>query len=155
MALQFAGAFGCEVTAFSTSPEKEEDIRELGANHFICSCDTEKMESMARSMDLIISLTLGDIDWDSYLRLLRPNGKLCIIGIPPGAARISALPVISGQLTVCGSTIGSRSDIREMLEFAARHEVKAQVEVMPMTKVNEGIARLRGNKARYRIVLEN
>ena len=155
MALQFAGGFGCEVTAFSSSPAKQEDVRDFGANCFIDFRDVDRLENMARSMDLIIFLAQADADWNAYLGMLRPNGKMCLVGVPPNTVSFAPLPLILGQLSVCGSVIGSRSDMCEMLEFAARHEVKAQVEVMPMPEVNQAIAKLKANRARYRIVLKN
>ena len=155
IALQFAAAFGCEVTAYSTSPEKEEDVYELGANFFVDIGNTENAQKMNRCMDLLISFVHADINWTPYMTLLKPNGKLCIIGFPPNEIKISPLPLIFGQLSVCGRIIGSRSNMHEMLEFAARHEIKTQVEVLPMSEVNYAIARIKNNKARYRIVLKN
>ena len=154
MALQFASAFGCEVTAFSSTPAKEEEARALGATNFINSSDTAQLQNAARSLDFILSVG-HDLDWNAYLSTLRPNGKLCIMGIPAKPINIEPLQLIFGQMSVCGSVIGGRSAIREMLEFAAQHDIKAMTEVMPMSEVNEAIAKLKDNNVRYRIVLKN
>jgi uncharacterized zinc-type alcohol dehydrogenase-like protein len=154
MALQFASAFGCKVTAFSSTPAKEEEARALGATNFINSSDTAQLQNAARSLDFILSVG-HDLDWNAYLSTLRPNGKLCIMGIPAKPINIEPLQLIFGQMSVCGSVIGGRSAIREMLEFAAQHDIKAMTEVMPMSEVNEAIAKLKDNNVRYRIVLKN
>ncbi len=155
LALQFARAFGCEVTAFSSSPAKEEEARSFGAHHFVISNDTDQIQKIARSLDMILCTIHGDLDWNTYLITLRPNGKLCFVGVPAEAISIQAPSLIFGQLSVCGSLIGSPPTIREMLEFAARHDIKAKIDVMPMSEVNQAIAKLKDNKARYRIVLRN
>jgi uncharacterized zinc-type alcohol dehydrogenase-like protein len=154
MALQFASAFGCEVTAFSSTPAKEVEARALGATNFINSSDTAQLQNAARSLDFILSVG-HDLDWNAYLGTLRPNGKLCVMGIPANPINIEPIQLIMGQVSVCGSVIGGRSAIREMLEFAAQHDIKAMTEVMPMSEVNEAIAKLKDNNVRYRIVLKN
>jgi uncharacterized zinc-type alcohol dehydrogenase-like protein len=155
LALQFARAFGCEVTAFSSSPGKEEEARRFGAHHFIASNDPAQLQEAARSLDFVISTIHGDLDWNSYLALLRPNGRLHFVGVPQSALAIAPFPLLVGQLSISGSVIGSRAAMREMLDFAARHDIRAQSEVMPMSEVNTAITRLRENRARYRLVLKN
>jgi uncharacterized zinc-type alcohol dehydrogenase-like protein len=155
LALKFARAFGCEVTAFSSSPNKEEEARSFGAHHFVSSNDSDQLQKIARSLDMIICTVHRDLDWNSYLITLRPNGKLCFVGLLTNAISLQAPSIVFGQLSVCGSLIGSRPAIREMLEFAARHDIKALSEVVPMSEVNQAIAKLKENKARYRMVLKN
>ena len=154
LALQFASAWGCEVTAFSSTSAKEEEARALGATNFINSNDTAQLQHAARSLDFILSVG-HDLDWNAYLGTLRPKGKLCIIGIPANPINIEPFQLMFGQMSVCGSLIGGRSAIREMLEFAAHHNIKAKTEVMQMSEVNEAIAKLKDNRVRYRIVLKN
>ena len=154
MAIQFARAFGCEVAAFSTTPDKEEDARQLGADHFVLSHSAIQMERAAGSFDFLLSTVTARLDWSAWLELLRPKGSLCLVGASPGTLDIPPAALIVGQKTVCGSAIGNRSAIQEMLEFAARHNIIARVECMPLAEVNAALEKVRNNLARYRIVLK-
>lgn len=155
LAIQFARAFGAEVTAFSTSTDKEEEARTLGAHRFVNSRDTEAMKDLAGTQDFILSAASADQDWPIYVQALRPTGTLCIVGVPPSPVTIPAFPLISGMKTVSGSPIGSPARLREMLDAAARHDVKAKTELFPMAKANEAIEKVKKNKVRYRAVLAN
>ncbi len=155
LALQFAHAFGCEVTAFSTSPNKAEAARRFGADHFVHAGDTGQMHRAASSIDLLVSAVTADLNWGHWMGVLRPKGTLLLVGASPGKLDIPAGALIVGKKGLRGSVIGSRSTIREMLDFAARHNVRAQVEVMPMAEVNAAIEKVRKNQARFRMVLVN
>lgn len=154
LALQFAKAFGCEVTAFSHSPSKEDEARSFGADRFIDNSDAEALEKAAGSLDFIISTVHADLDWNAYLQVLKPKGKLCFVGATPEPIQFPVFSLIMGSRSVVGSPIGSRGRIREMLEFAERHNIKAKTELMPMSKVNEALEHVRNGKARYRVVLD-
>jgi alcohol/geraniol dehydrogenase (NADP+) len=155
LAIQFANAMGCEVTAFSTSPEKKEEARKLGAKHFVLTSDSEQMKKVTNSLDFILFASTTGVDWAMYLGILRPYGTLCVVGASPEPVIVSASALLSGNKQVVGSNTGGRAAIIEMLDFAARHNVKAQVEVTPMAQANAAIAKVRKNNARYRIVLKN
>ncbi len=152
LALQFAKAFGCDVTAISTSPEKEQEARRFGAHHFLSL--PEIKPGMPARFDFILSTVHADLDWASILSLLKPGGKLCLVGLPPSEFKIPARLLVSGNRSVCGSGTGSRLHMREMLQFAADHQIRAQVETLPLSQLNEAIARIKENKARYRLVLQ-
>lgn len=151
LALQFARAFGCNVTAISTSPAKEQEARKFGAQHFLSLNDIKP--GMPARFDFILSTVHADLDWGSLLSLLKPQGKLCLVGIPSAELKIAARLLVSGNKSICGSGTGSRHYMREMLAFAARHNIQAQVETLPMSDINNAITRLKNNKARYRLVL--
>lgn len=155
LALQFANAFGCEVTAFSSSPSKEAEARKMGAHHFVNSRDQEALSKKASSLDFILSTIHAPLDWNLYLSLLRPDGKLCFVGVPDQPISIPVFPLIGGRKSICGSPIGSRTMISEMLDFAARHQIQAQTEIASMAEVNAAVERVRKNQARYRMVLKN
>jgi len=155
LAIQFARAFGAEVTAFSTSVEKEEEARALGAHNFVNSLDLKAMKEMAGMMDLILSTSSANQDWEAYVQALRPTGTLCIVGVPPEPVSVQAFPLISGQRAVSGSPIGSPYRLKEMLDVAARHGIKATTESFPMAQANEAIAKVKKGKVRYRAVLAN
>jgi alcohol/geraniol dehydrogenase (NADP+) len=155
MAIQFAHAFGAEVFAFSSSANKEEEARALGAHHFINNRETKSMKEVAGKLDFILNTANADQDWNHYLAALRPTGKLCFVGVPPSPISLPAFPLISGMRSVCGSPIGSPRQLVEMLDVAARHNVKAQTELFPMSKANEALEKVKKNKVRYRAVLSN
>jgi len=155
LAIQFARVFGAEVYAFSTSAGKEEEARSLGAQHFIHSRETKSMKDVAGALDFVITTVNADQDWGTFLGTLRPNGALWFVGVPPSPVCIPAFPLISGLRTIGGSPIGPPARIREMLDVAARHGVKAMTEAFPMAKANEAIEKVKRGKVRYRAVLAN
>ena len=155
IALQFARAFGAEVAAFSTSAAKEEEARALGAQSFINTRESKAMREVAGKFDFILTTINADQDWNSYIQALRPTGTLCFVGVPPSPVTVHAFPLIAGIRTITGSPIGSPHMLREMMDVAARHGVKAQTEAFPMAKVNEAIEKVKKNKVRYRAVLAN
>jgi alcohol/geraniol dehydrogenase (NADP+) len=156
LAIRFASAFGCEVTAFSTSPDKEEESRRLGARYFVAGNDREQMARAANSLDFILSTPHTDLDWVSYMQALRPRGTLCVVGAP-AAALLNVPPILLllHEKRICGSNTGGRAAIQEMLAFAARHGISATVEIMPMSQVNAALDKVRAGKARYRMVLKS
>lgn len=150
LAIQFLAKWGCEVTAVSTTPAKEADARRFGATGFI----SEKGALRANSFDFVLSTVSADLPWDDYLAALRPQGKLCVVGVPSGPISTAALSLLPGEKAVVGGITGSPVRTRQMLEFAARHQVRAAVETVPATEVDRAIDRVRRGEARYRVVLE-
>ncbi|MFA6317282.1 MAG: NAD(P)-dependent alcohol dehydrogenase [Elusimicrobiota bacterium] len=153
-AVQFARAFGCEVTAFSTTAEKEKEAGKLGAHRFVLSSDAGQMKEAAESLDLIISTVYADLDWEAWMRVLRPGGVLSLGGVSDKPLNIQPGTLLLGKKAVVGSTIGSRSAMAEMLGLASRHGIKAWAETVPLSKVNEAVDRTRKGRARYRMVLK-
>jgi alcohol/geraniol dehydrogenase (NADP+) len=153
--LQFAKAFGAEVTAFSTSKDKEAEALALGAHHFVNTRDTGALKKVAGSFDFLLSTVSADQEWQSYVNALRPKGVLCIVGASPSPIQIQGGSLIGGQRAVSGSPTGSPGDLMEMLDVAARHGVKAVTESFPMAKANDAVARVKKNQVRYRAVLAN
>jgi uncharacterized zinc-type alcohol dehydrogenase-like protein len=155
LAIQFAHVFGAEVTAFSTSASKEEEARALGAHRFVNTRESKAMKEVAGMHDFILNTANADQDWGVYIQALRPTGTLCFVGVPPSPVSLHAFPLIAGVRTVTGSPIGSPNRLREMLDVAARHGVKATTEAFPLAKANEAIEKVKKNKVRYRAVLAN
>lgn len=155
LGIQFAKAFGAEVTAFSTSKDKENEAKELGAHNFVNTRDTGALKKVAGSFDLLLSTVGADQDWGAYVNALRPKGTLCFVGVPPSAIQIQAFPLIGGQKAVSGSPTGSPRDLYEMLDVAARHNIKAVTERFAMAKANDAVAKVKKNQVRYRAVLTN
>lgn len=154
MAVAFADKWGCDVTAFSTSPAKEGEAREMGADHFINSKDKAALEAAANSFDMIIVTVNVSLDWDMYVQALKPTGHLHIVGAIP-KFEATWMPIIGGEKSLGGSPTGGPLAIRRMLEFAGRHRVTPMVEEFPLSQVNEAMEKLRSGSPRYRIVLKN
>jgi len=155
MAIQFARAFGCEVTAFSTSKDKEAEARTLGAHNFVNTLDTGALKKVAGSFDLILSTVSADQDFQGFVNALRPKGTLVILGASPSPLQIAGFSLIMGQKAIAGSPTGSPRDLHEMLDVAARHNIKAITESFKMKDANEAVKRVKNNKVRYRAVLTN
>ena len=158
LALQFARALGhARLTAISRSADKEQAAREHGASHFVLSVSAVHMAAVRRSFDVLL-LCAGD--WsvgalDSYLQLLDVGGRLVVLGLPD-AVRLSLnlMTLVFSQLSVTGSVIGSPSDMRDMLQLAAKHGIQPDTETYPLDKVNDVIERQRQGKVRFRAVLQ-
>jgi uncharacterized zinc-type alcohol dehydrogenase-like protein len=155
LAIQFARVFGANVTAFSSSAGKEEEVRALGAHHFVNTRESKAMKEVAGTQDFLLTTINADQDWGTYIQALRPTGTLCFVGVPPSPIALQAFPLIAGLRSVTGSPIGSPHMLREMMDVAARHGVKATTESFPMAKANEAIEKVKKNKVRYRAVLAN
>jgi uncharacterized zinc-type alcohol dehydrogenase-like protein len=155
MGLQFARAFGCEVTAFSTSKDKEPEARELGAHNFVNTRENGEIKKAAGSLDLILSTVSADQDFQSFIAMLRPKGTLVVLGASPTPMQIAAFSLIAGQKAIAGSPSGSPRDLHEMLDVAARHKVKAITERFAMKDANKAVDKVKKNQVRYRAVLAN
>lgn len=155
LALQFARAMGCEVTAFSTTPAKESEAKAFGAHHFVNINDQQAMEKQISQMDFLLSTVTANIDWGAFLNILRPKGKFCILGVPSASIPVPLFALIVARKSICGSNIGGTKEIKEMLEFAAQHNIKAKTETEKMENVNQALQRVKQNKVRYRMVLVN
>jgi uncharacterized zinc-type alcohol dehydrogenase-like protein len=153
LGIRFAQAMGCEVTALSSSPGKEDDARRLGAQHFVVTREGEPLADLARTLDVVLSTAFVAQDWPGLVSALRPNGTLCLVGVPTEPLNLSAGALLGAQRSVTGSAIGGRPAIREMLEFAARHGVGAEVQVRPMAEADAALNDVRQGRARYRAVL--
>lgn len=155
MALRFLHAWGCDVSAFSSSADKEPEAREMGANHFINSRDPNALKSVEGSFDLILSTVNADLDWSTYITCLRPKGRLHFVGVVPNPISTEIFPLIMAQRSISGSPLGSPATVTQMLDFATRHQIEPIIETFSFDQVNEALEHLRSGKARYRIVLKH
>lgn len=154
LAIQFLNKWGCEVTAFTSSPDKADEAKNLGAHNIINSRDDGELEKITGSMDFIINTTNADLNWEVYLNALAPKGRLHTVGVVPNPIPVPAFPAIIGQKSVSGSPLGSPATINQMLEFCARHSILPVTEEFAMSDVNNAFEHLEAGKARYRIVLK-
>ncbi|MGO9109054.1 MAG: NADPH-dependent aldehyde reductase Ahr [Thermoguttaceae bacterium] len=154
MGVKFAAAYGCDVTAFTSSESKFDEARSFGANHVVSSRDSATIKNLASTFDLLIVTVNVTLDWEALIASLAPNGRMHVVGAVLEPIPIAAFPMIAGQKSVSGSPTGSPVAIETMLDFAARHNITPQTEHMPMSRINEAFERLEAGKARYRIVLD-
>jgi uncharacterized zinc-type alcohol dehydrogenase-like protein len=154
LAIKFLRAWGCEVTAFSSSADKEGEARAMGAHRFVNSRDASSLEKVAMSYDFIMSTVNVPLEWSKYVDALRARGRLHVVGAVLEPIAVGAFPLILGQRSLSGSPLGSPATTKKMLEFCARHKIEAMTEHFPMSKINDALERVRSGKARYRVVVD-
>jgi uncharacterized zinc-type alcohol dehydrogenase-like protein len=155
LALKFLNAWGCEVTAFTSSPDKAEEARQMGAHHVINSRDDDAIAAAAGRFKLIIVTVSVGLNWQAYLSTLGPRGRLHFVGAVLEPLSIPAFGLIGGAKSVAGSPLGSPAVTRDMLDFCARHDIAPTTEHAPMSELNAAMRQLEEGRARYRIVLDN
>jgi uncharacterized zinc-type alcohol dehydrogenase-like protein len=153
LAVQYLAKWGCAVTAVSSSRDKEAHARQLGATHYIATRGTDELRKAARSFDVIFCTVPSDLPWDEYAAALRPQGKLCLIGIPDKPVVFRAFGLIGGEKSIVGGQTGSVSDTAKMLAFTARHGITPIIETFAMSDANRALEHTRAGKARFRAVL--
>jgi uncharacterized zinc-type alcohol dehydrogenase-like protein len=153
LAIQFAHALGCEVTAISSSVTKKDEAIQFGADHFVDSNKRAKMQAIEYSQDLMLCTANAGIQWESLLMGLKKRGKLVLLGFPDVA--FNSTDLVAHELSITGSLIGNPSTMQTMLSFAQNYGITPVVELMPMSQVNAALRKVKENRARYRIVLVN
>jgi uncharacterized zinc-type alcohol dehydrogenase-like protein len=154
MAVKLAASMGAEVTMLSTSRRKEEDARRLGAKGFALTSDEETFKRLAGTFDLIINTISAPHDYNKYLGLLRVQGTMVLVGVPPEAVPVHAFSLISGNRRLAGSLIGGIKETQEMLDYCGKHKIVSDVEVIPIQKINEAYERVVKGDVRYRFVID-
>ena len=139
MALRFLHAWGCDVTAFSTSSDKEAEARQMGANHFVNSRNPNALKAVANSFDLVLSTVNAALDWDAYIATLRPKGRLHFVGVTPKPISAQVFPLILGHKTISASPVGSPATVAKMLDFAVRHDIEPMVETFTFAQINDAM----------------
>ena len=154
MAVKFAHALGAHVVVFTTSPGKKDDALRLGADEVAVSRQAGEMEKHTRSFDFILDAVAANHDIDAYIQLLRRDGNLTLVGAPEKPLAIPAFGLIMGRRSLSGSPIGGIAETQEMLDFCAAHNITADVEVIPIQKVNEAYERLVRSDVKYRFSID-
>jgi uncharacterized zinc-type alcohol dehydrogenase-like protein len=155
MALHFLNAWGCDVTAFTSSASKAEEAKRMGAHHVIDTHSKEALEKAAGTFDFVLSTVNVSLDWQAYLNTLAPKGRLHVVGATAEPMPVPAFSLLFAQRSVSGSPSGAPATVATMLDFCARHKISPITEEFPMSKANEAMAHLEAGKARYRVVLKN
>jgi uncharacterized zinc-type alcohol dehydrogenase-like protein len=137
MGVKLAHAMGAHVVVFTTSPEKKEDALRLGADEVVVSRNSDEMEKHAGSFDFILDTVSAKHDINAYLNLLARDGNITLVGAPPKPLEVTAFSLIMGRRSLSGSNIGGIAETQEMLDFCGEHNITADVEVIPIQKVNE------------------
>jgi uncharacterized zinc-type alcohol dehydrogenase-like protein len=152
LAVQFLSKMGCEVTAISSSHDKDDQARKMGATRFLATKGTDELKKAAGSFDFILSTVSADVPWGDYVAALKPGGRLVICGLPESDIRFSVVPLLA-ERSVSGGMSGSPSDTKVMFDFCVRHGVKPYTEVFAMKDINQAVDHVRAGKARFRAVL--
>ncbi|ANW66521.1 hypothetical protein BCA37_25740 [Mycobacterium sp. djl-10] len=150
LAIQFARAWGCEVTAISSSADKAEQARRLGAHHFV---ESREIATTTNRFDAILSTAAGDLPWDDYIAALRPQGVLVLVGAPEQAMCVDGNALLHQEKRISGGVAAARHEVIAMLDFAARTGVRPVIETFPASDINGAIARVRSNAVRFRAVV--
>jgi uncharacterized zinc-type alcohol dehydrogenase-like protein len=154
MGVKFAHALGAQVVVFTTTPNKKENALQLGADEVVISKNAAEMQKHAESFDFILDTVSAEHDINAYLNLLRRDGNLTIVGAPPQPLGVSALGLIIRRRSFSGSQIGGIAETQEMLDFCGKHNLTADVEVIPIQKVNEAYERLLKSDVKYRFSID-
>ena len=154
MGVKIAHALGAHVVVFTTSPGKTEDALRLGANEVVVSRNADEMQKHAGSFDFILDTVSAKHDINAYLNLLRLDGNITLVGAPEKPLEVAAFSLIMGRRSLSGSMIGGIAETQEMLDFCGEHNITADVEVIPIQKVNEAYDRLLKADVKYRFVID-
>jgi uncharacterized zinc-type alcohol dehydrogenase-like protein len=154
MGVKFARALGAQVVVFTTSPNKKEDALRLGAHEVVLSKNSGEMAKHAGSFDFILDAVSADHDINAYISLLRRDGNLTLVGAPEKPLAVSAFGLLMGRRSLSGSPIGGIAETQEMLDFCGEHKITADVEVIPLQKINEAYERLLKSDVKYRFSID-
>lgn len=154
MGVKFAHALGTHVVVFTTSPNKKEDAKRLGADEVVNSRNADEMQKHAESFDFILDTVSADHDINTYINLLRRDGNLTLVGAPPKPLSVGAFGLIPRRRSLSGSTIGGIRETQEMLDFCGQNNITCDVEVIPIQKVNEAYERLLKSDVKYRFSID-
>jgi uncharacterized zinc-type alcohol dehydrogenase-like protein len=154
MAVKIAHALGAHVVVFTTSPNKKDDALRLGADEVVISKNADEMQKHAGSFDFILDAVSADHDINAYIILLRRDGNITLVGAPEKPLAVAAFNLIMGRRSLSGSPIGGIPETQEMLDFCGQHNLTADVEVIPIQKVNEAYERLLKSDVKYRFSID-
>ena len=154
MGVKFAHAFGAHVVVFTTTPNKKEDALRLGADEVVISRNADEMRKHAGSFDFILDAVSAEHDINAYINLLRRDGNITLVGAPEKPLALAAFGLIMGRRSLSGSPIGGLPETQEMLDFCGKHNITADVEVIPIQKVNEAYERLLKSDVKYRFSID-
>ncbi len=154
MGVKFARAFGARVVVFTTSPSKKEDAIRLGAHEVVISRNADEMNKHPGSFDFILDAVAAPHDINAYINMLKVDGNLTIVGAPEKPHAVSAFGLLLGRRSLSGSPIGGIAETQEMLDFCSKNNITADVEVIPIQKINEAYDRMAKSDVKYRFSID-
>jgi uncharacterized zinc-type alcohol dehydrogenase-like protein len=154
MGVKFASAFGAETIVITTSPDKAEDAKRLGASGTIISRDADDMAKHIGSFDFLLNTVAAQYDPAPYLNLLKHDGTMAVVGVPNKPLNLHLFSVIMGRKTLAGSLIGGIAETQEMLDFCGKHNITSDVEIIPIQHINEAYERMIRGDVRYRFSID-
>ncbi|KLT67053.1 NAD(P)-dependent alcohol dehydrogenase [Pedobacter sp. BMA] len=154
LAIKIAKAMGAHVTVFTTSPDKVEDAKRLGADEAVLSSDPDQMAKYTKKLHFILDTVSAKHDVNAYLNLLRHDGSVVLVGLPPEPLEIGAFNVVMGRRSFAGSNIGGIAETQEMLEFCYEHNITAESELIHIQDINKAFERLEKGDVKYRFVID-
>ncbi len=154
MAVKFAAAFGADVTVLSTSESKKSDAEKLGAHNFVLTTDEEQAKTVAGKFDFILDTLSATHDYNFYLAMLRTGGKLVCVGLPVEPMTVPTFNIVFTRKCIAGSLIGGLPETQEMLDYCAKNNITADVEVIPIDQINEAFKRMINADVKYRFVVD-
>ena len=154
MAVKIAHAMKAEVTVLSRTLDKKDDAMRLGADHVYATNDPKTFEKLSRYFDLIINTVSVKLDWGQYLGMIKRDGTMVLLGVPSEAPELHAFPLIMARRSLAGSLIGGLKETQEMLDFCGKHNITADIELIPVNKINEAYERVIKADVKYRFVID-
>ena len=154
MAVKIAKAMGAEVTVFSTSLNKENDAKKLGAKNFVFTKDTNSFAPMMGKLDLIINTVSVNHDFSPFLGCLKMDSTMVLVGVAPKPNQVAAFSLIGGRKKLTGSLIGGIKETQEMLDFCARKKVFSDIELISADQINEAYEKTVNGQVKYRFVID-
>ncbi len=153
MAIKIAKAMGAKVTVFTTSQAKADDATRLGADQVVLSTAIEQMKACPKQ-DMILDTVSAKHDVNAYLRLLKVEGSLVLVGLPAEPLEVGSFSIVNGRRSFSGSNIGGIAETQEVLDFCAEHQISAEIELISMQSVNAAFERLEKGDVHYRFVID-
>jgi uncharacterized zinc-type alcohol dehydrogenase-like protein len=154
MGVKLAHAMGAEVTVLSQSLRKKDDGIRMGAKHYHATGDPGTFTKLERSFDLILNTVSSDLNWNDYLKLLKVDGTMVVVGLPEKEIPVNAMSIVMGRRGLRGSAIGGIRETQEMLDFCGKHHITSDIEMVSIQQVNEAYERVLTSDVRYRFVIE-
>jgi uncharacterized zinc-type alcohol dehydrogenase-like protein len=154
MGIKFAKSLGAHVTCFTTSPSKVADAQRLGADEVVLTRDTDALAQLGHRFDFILDTVSANHDLNVFLPLLKREGTLCLVGVPPEAAAVHAFGLVMGRKRIAGSLVGGLPETQEMLDYCAEKGIVCDIELIPISSVNEAYERMLRSDVKYRFVID-